>query len=64
MAPPLELPAKTAEFRFYEELNDFRAPERRKNAFPIAIVRGRSAKDAIESVVTSTILIYQPNNFV
>jgi len=50
MAPPLEIQAKTAEFRFYEELNDFLRPERRKSAFPIAIDRGRSVKDAIESV--------------
>lgn len=49
MAPPLEFRAKTAEFRFYEELNDFLAPQRRKNVFPIEIDRGRSVKDAIES---------------
>jgi uncharacterized protein len=49
MAPPVELQAKAAEFRFYEELNDFLAPQRRKRAFPIAIDRGRSVKDAIES---------------
>jgi len=39
-----------AEFRFYEELNDFLSPERRKRPFPIEIDRGRSVKDAIESV--------------
>jgi uncharacterized protein len=38
-----------AEFRFYEELNDFLAPDRRKTAFPLGIDRGRSVKDAIES---------------
>jgi uncharacterized protein len=38
-----------AEFRFYEELNDFLAPGRRKRAFPLEIDRGRSVKDAIES---------------
>jgi len=41
---------KSAEFRFYEELNDFLAPERRKTAFPVPIDRGRSVKDAFESV--------------
>jgi len=41
---------KSAEFRFYEELNDFLAPERRNTAFPVPIDRGRSVKDAIESV--------------
>jgi len=40
----------SAEFRFYEELNDFLAPERRKNVFQVPIDRGRSVKDAIESV--------------
>ena len=39
-----------AEFRFYEELNDFLAPEVRKTAFAVPIDRGRSVKDAIESV--------------
>ena len=40
----------TAEFRFYEELNDFLPEERRKRAFEIGIDRARSVKDAIESV--------------
>ena len=35
--------------RFYEELNDFLAPERRKVDFELAIDRSRSVKDAIES---------------
>jgi len=39
-----------AEFRFYEELNDFLAAEVRRKAFPVAIDRARSVKDAIESV--------------
>jgi uncharacterized protein with PIN domain len=39
----------SAEFRFYEELNDFLQPRLRKTAFPIGIDRGRSVKDAIES---------------
>jgi uncharacterized protein len=38
-----------AEFRFYEELNDFLDPGRRKIAFALEIDRGRSVKDAIES---------------
>jgi uncharacterized protein len=38
-----------AEFRFYEELNDFLDPGRRKSAFALEIDRGRSVKDAIES---------------
>ena len=40
----------TAEFRFYEELNDFLEPVLRKKTFAIPIDRGRSVKDAIESV--------------
>jgi uncharacterized protein with PIN domain len=39
----------TATFRFYEELNDFLAQERRKRDFAIEIDRARSVKDAIES---------------
>lgn len=39
-----------ATFRFYEELNDFLAPERRKRDIEIPIDRARSVKDAIESV--------------
>jgi uncharacterized protein with PIN domain len=39
-----------AEFRFYEELNDFLPEERRKVAFGIEVDRARSVKDAIESV--------------
>ena len=39
-----------AEFRFYEELNDFLSEERRQRAFFIEIDRARSVKDAIESV--------------
>jgi uncharacterized protein with PIN domain len=40
----------SAEFRFYEELNDFLPEERRKRAFAVEIDRARSVKDAIESV--------------
>lgn len=44
------MPRGAATFRFYEELNDFLAPERRKVDFEVAIDRARSVKDAIESV--------------
>ena len=47
---PRECGRASAEFRFYEELNDFLAPERRKTTFSVPIDRGRSVKDAIESV--------------
>src|SRR5438552_9693972 len=51
MTPHIDLQTKAfAEFRFYEELNDFLAPELRKRAFQVPIDRGRSVKDAIESV--------------
>jgi uncharacterized protein with PIN domain len=51
MAPRIDPRARAfAELRFYEELNDFLAPELRKRAFRMPIDRGRSVKDAIESV--------------
>ena len=51
MAPHIDIQTKAfAEFRFYEELNDFLAPQLRKTAFPVPVDRGRSVKDAIESV--------------
>ncbi len=40
----------TAEFRFYEELNDFLPEALRKRDFPVEIDHARSVKDAIESV--------------
>jgi uncharacterized protein len=40
----------SAEFRFYEELNDFLPPGRRKRSVTVGIDRGRSVKDAIESL--------------
>jgi hypothetical protein len=43
-------PAASAEFRFYEELNDFLAPERRRVAFDYSVAGKRSVKDAIESI--------------
>jgi uncharacterized protein with PIN domain len=39
-----------AELRFYEELNDFLPEARRKRDIVVAIERGRSVKDAIESL--------------
>jgi uncharacterized protein with PIN domain len=43
-------PTARATFRFYEELNDFLAPERRKRDVEVPIDRARSVKDAIESL--------------
>lgn len=38
-----------AEFRFYEELNDFLPQARRKRSFALEVDRARSVKDAIEA---------------
>ena len=43
-------PAASAEFRFYEELNDFLPPERRRIDFAYSVAGTRSVKDAIESI--------------
>ena len=40
----------TATFRFYEELNDFLAPERRGKSFDYACARAATAKHAIEAL--------------
>lgn len=40
----------TAEFRFYEELNDFLPPGGRKRAFPYSFEGTPSVKDAIEAI--------------
>jgi uncharacterized protein with PIN domain len=40
----------TAEFRFYEELNDFLPPERRKQAFRHSCAQHATVKNAIESL--------------
>ena len=40
----------TASFRFYEELNDFLAPERRKHEFECACARDASVKHMIEAL--------------
>ena len=41
---------RTAEFRFYEELNDFLPPERRKREFDYAFDGTPAVKDVIEAV--------------
>ena len=43
-------PAASAEFRFYEELNDFLPPERRRASFVYSVAGTRSVKDAIEAI--------------
>lgn len=43
-------PMVTATFRFYEELNDFLAPSRRKRAFDCACARAATAKHMIEAL--------------
>jgi uncharacterized protein len=43
-------PWHEAEFRFYEELNDFLPPERRKRAFPWRFRGTPSVKDTIEAI--------------
>lgn len=40
----------TATFRFYEELNDFLAPERRKQAFTVACAQDATVKHQIEAL--------------
>src|SRR6185295_9599940 len=40
----------TATFRFYEELNDFLAPERRRREFTSPCARAASAKHMIEAL--------------
>ena len=39
-----------ATFRFYEELNDFLAPERRKVEFAYQCARAATVKNAIEAL--------------
>ncbi len=43
-------PPASAEFRFYEELNDFLPPERRRTSFAYSVAGTRSVKDAIEAI--------------
>jgi len=42
--------AASAEFRFYEELNDFLPRERRRSTFSYSVAGTRSVKDAIEAI--------------
>lgn len=42
--------AASAEFRFYEELNDFLPPARRRASFAYSVAGTRSVKDAIEAI--------------
>lgn len=46
----MTLPAASAEFRFYEELNDFLPPGRRRASFAYSVSGTRSVKDAIEAI--------------
>jgi hypothetical protein len=46
----MTLAAASAEFRFYEELNDFLPPERRRMNFIYSVAGTRSVKDAIEAI--------------
>jgi hypothetical protein len=41
---------KTAEFRFYEELNDFLPPAKRKTSFPYYFKGAPAIKDAVEAI--------------
>lgn len=41
---------KTAQFRFYSELNDFLAPDKRHTTFPYVFLGTPSVKDAIEAI--------------
>ena len=44
------IPQRIAEFRFYEELNDFLPEEKRKHNFPYTFKINQTVKDAIESM--------------
>ena len=48
--PMAEDQSKTAEFRFYEELNDFLPPERRKTTFVHRFKGTPSIKDVVEAI--------------
>jgi len=49
MNAPVTLPA-TATFRFYEELNDFLSPARRRREFSVRCARAATAKHMIEAL--------------
>ncbi len=44
------VPQRIAEFRYYEELNDFLPREKRKQSFPFTFKLNQTVKDAIESM--------------
>ncbi len=46
----MNLPAAAAEFRFYEELNDFLPPAWRRVSFTYSVAGTRSVKDAVEAI--------------
>src|SRR5690348_9509184 len=46
----LGAPMPAAQFRFYEELNDFLAPDRRKREFEATFTRAATVKNAIEAL--------------
>lgn len=46
----MEHPLNHAEFRFYEELNDFLAPDRRRQSFDYAFPGSPAIKDPIEAL--------------
>src|SRR5262245_205028 len=46
----MEAASATATFRFYEELNDFLAPDRRGRSFNARCARGATAKHMIEAL--------------
>ena len=48
-AQPARPPMTIAQFRFYEELNDFLAPARRKRSFELRCAEAATVKNAIES---------------
>lgn len=50
MRDPHAAPVATAEFRFYEELNDFLPASRRKRAFAYTFTGTPAVKDAIEAL--------------
>jgi hypothetical protein len=43
-------PSSVAQFRFYEDLNDFLAPAFRKSELPYALTDTPSVEDAIEAI--------------
>src|SRR5438105_6397408 len=49
-AAPIADAATRATFRFYEELNDFLAPERRGREFSVPCARAATAKHMIEAL--------------